>query len=60
MVAPTRVDITLTECFCILRGLHSKGITAYGPYENLQDAMMYAHVDFQEDTWEVLPMIKEE
>jgi len=59
MESPTRVDVTVTESYCILRGLHSKGITCYGPYENFQDAMMYAHIHFREDTWEVVLMIKE-
>jgi hypothetical protein len=60
MVTPTRVDTTIVESYCILRGLHSKGITVYGPFETHNDAAAYAINYFLEDTWEVVPMIKEE
>jgi hypothetical protein len=60
MVTPTRVDTTIIESHVILRGLHSKGVTVFGPFESFQEAFNYGDHYFPHDTWEIVPMIKEE
>ena len=60
MESPSRVDVVVKESYCILRGLHSKGVDVYGPFDFAHEAVLYAERHFKEDTWELVSMIKEE
>jgi hypothetical protein len=59
MVAPTRSSVDIIESFVIIRGLFQKGITIYGPFDTIGEAIAYGDKNFPNDTTEVARLYKE-
>ena len=54
-----RASITLLEMYVLLRGQLPTGITVYGPFYTIPEAMTYAGKNFPNDTWVATSMYKE-
>ena len=59
LVADGRTSVIVMESYCILRGLISKGIILYGPFNSWHEAHSYGDKNFPEDTREITIMRKE-
>ena len=54
-----RASVDILECWVIVRGLLTKGIQLYGPFDTFDQAQEYGNKNFPEDSREFTIMRKE-
>ena len=59
MVTSNRVSINIEITYVILRGLFDKGISLFGPFNTIEEAIEYGGKNFSDDTREIIKMTKE-